>query len=146
MTENFSKNSARDAAGLSHPLRSGSPRQVSPQGFAAGFTAIRVRRQVRRRGFAARVRRRGKMFPRQLLSGNYYPSNYYRATTVEQLLSGNYYRATTVQATTVQRNYYQTRGGSLDHRARFSLVFLLLHYSTHLTKQTRGCLCTKSNS
>lgn len=142
MTENFSKNSARDAAGLSHPLRSGSPRQVSPQGF---------RRRVHcYRGFAARFA--AGVSPPEFAAkgkcslGNYYPATTIPATTIGQLLSSNYCRATTVQATTIQCNYYQTRGGSLDHRARFSLVFLLLHYSTHRTKQTRGCLCTKSNS
>ena len=36
-----------------------------------------------------------------------------------------------------EKLYFGPRGGSLDHRSRFSLVFLLLHYSTHRTKQAR---------
>jgi len=39
-----------------------------------------------------------------------------------------------------RRQLLGPRGGSLDHRARFSLVFLLLHYSTHRTKQARRLL------
>lgn len=144
MTENFSKNSARDAAGLSHPLRSGSPRRVSPQGFAAGFTAIRVRRQVRRRGFAARVRRRGKMFPRQLLSGNYYPSNYYpsnycRATTIGQLLS----RQLLSSATTIrpEEAHLTTALAFLWYFCYFTTVPIVRnrHAVVYAPKATRKC-------
>jgi len=93
MTENFSKNSARDAAGLSHPLRSGSPHRVSPQGFAAGFTAIRVHCYsgsppgFRRQSSPPKENVPSATTIRQLLSQQLLSGNYCRATTVEQLLS-----------------------------------------------------------